>query len=80
MLDEQLLLLEPALGQMSNIDEIRYSPSLVAVASLTLARHTMGAEVWPVSLAEFSGIDVCELQECLLVLHATYFQAEDYPQ
>ena len=30
-----------------------------------------GAEVWPASLAEFSGIDVCELQECLLALQST---------
>jgi len=68
------------LSLMSGENFLRYSPSLVAAASLALARHTMGAEAWPASVAESSGIAVSELQECLLALHAVYVQAEDCPQ
>ena len=68
------------LSLMSGENFLRYTPSLVAAASLALARHTMGAEAWPASVVESSGIAVAELQECLLALHAVYVQAEECPQ
>jgi hypothetical protein len=65
------------LSLMAGENFIRYPPSLVAAASLALARHTMGAEAWPASVTESSGIAMSELQECLLADHAVYVQAED---
>eukprot|EP00092_Neocalanus_flemingeri_P017021 GFUD01018409.1.p1 GENE.GFUD01018409.1~~GFUD01018409.1.p1 ORF type:complete len:446 (-),score=114.89 GFUD01018409.1:625-1962(-) len=68
------------LSLMSGENFLRYTPSLVAAASLALARHTLGSEAWPASVAESSGIAMAELQECLMALHAVYEQAEDCPQ
>jgi len=68
------------LSLMSGENFLRYSPSLVAAASLALARHTLGSEPWPETVAMSSGIAVEELQECLLALHQVYTMAEDCPQ
>lgn len=68
------------LSLMSGEDFLRYSPSLVAAASVALARHTLGSEPWPETVAMSSGIAVAELQECLLALHQVYTMAEDCPQ
>jgi len=68
------------LSLMSGENFLRYTPSLVAAASLALARHTVGEEAWPEEVAESSGISLSELQECLLALHAVYVQAEGSAQ
>jgi len=68
------------LSLMSGENFLRYTPSLVAAASIALARHTMGVEAWPSNVAEASGISVHELQECLVALHAVYVQAEGSAQ
>jgi len=68
------------LSLMSGENFLRYTPSLVAAASLALARHTVGKEAWPEQVAESSGIPLSELQECLLALHAVYEQAEGSAQ
>eukprot|EP00092_Neocalanus_flemingeri_P009953 GFUD01010731.1.p1 GENE.GFUD01010731.1~~GFUD01010731.1.p1 ORF type:complete len:107 (-),score=27.14 GFUD01010731.1:329-628(-) len=68
------------LSLMSGESFLRYTPSLVAAASLALARQTLGSEVWPATVVESSGIAMSELQECLMALHAMHEQAEDCPQ
>jgi len=68
------------LSLMSGENFLRYTPSLVAAASIALARHTMGVEAWPSAVAESSGISVQDLQECLVALHAVYVQAEGSAQ
>jgi len=68
------------LSLMSGENFLRYTPSLVAAASLALARHTVGQEAWPEMVAESSGIALPELQECLMALHAVYVQAEGSAQ
>jgi len=68
------------LSLMSGENFLRYTPSLVAAASIALARHTMGTEAWPSAVAESSGISVHDLQECLVALHAVYVQAEGSAQ
>jgi len=68
------------LSLMSGENFLRYTPSLVAAASIALARHTMGTEAWPSDVAESSGISVPDLQECLVALHAVYVQAEGSAQ
>jgi len=68
------------LSLMSGENFLRYTPSLVAAASIALARHTMGTEAWPSDVAESSGISVHDLQECLVALHALYVQAEGSAQ
>jgi len=68
------------LSLMSGENFLQYSPSLMAAASLALARHTVGLEVWPAQVAETSKITIVEMQECLLALHAVHEKAETCPQ
>lgn len=68
------------LSLMSGENFLRYTPSHVAAASLALARHCMGQEAWPENVAIQSSINVVDLQECMLALHAVYIQAESCPQ
>jgi len=68
------------LSLMSGENFLQYTPSLVAAASLALARHTLGLEAWPAQVAETSKITMAEMQECLLALHAVYEKAEACPQ
>ena len=65
---------------MSGENFLQYSPSLMAAASLALARHTLGLEAWPAQVAETSKITMVEMQECLLALHVVYEKAEACPQ
>merc|ERR1711936_409219 len=77
---EHLVMYLNELSLMSGENFLRYTPSLVAAASIALARHTMGTEAWPSDVAESSGISVHDLQECLVALHAVYVQAEGSAQ
>jgi len=77
---EHLAMYLNELSLMSGENFLQYSPSVMAAASLALARFTLGSEPWPESVAQDSGIAMSELQECLLALHAVYLQAEGCPQ
>jgi len=57
-----------------------HQPSLVAASSVALARHTLGQEAWPQSLAQESGYTVDQLQDCMLGLHACHSAAEGSQQ
>jgi len=61
---------------------LMYSPSLVAAASVALARHTIleGEEAWPLNMAQAVGYSMDQLQECLLALHSIHTAAEDSQQ
>ena len=48
---------------------LQYSPSVVAAASVCLARHTLGHASWPESLALKSDISFTQLEPCLKDLH-----------
>merc|ERR1719508_295620 len=77
---EHLAMYLNELSLMSGENFLQYSPSVMAAASLALARFPLGSEPWPESVAQDSGIAMSELQECLLALHAVYLQAEGCPQ
>merc|ERR1712059_232165 len=79
------------IGDMLTCDErslmagerfLMYSPSLVAAASVALARHTIleGEEAWPLNMAQAVGYSMDQLQECLLALHSIHTAAEDSQQ
>ena len=60
------------LAELSLVDGdpfLQYEPSLVAAASVCLARHTLGHSSWPESLAQRSNISFADLQPCLKDLH-----------
>lgn len=62
---------------------LKFSPSLMAAASLALARHSLGsssAEVWTSELASFTGYQVEDFRECLLALHSMWGEAAASPQ
>jgi len=61
---------------------LMYSPSLVAAASVALARHTVleVEDAWPVNMAQAVGYSTEQLQECLLALHSIHTAAEGSPQ
>lgn len=61
-------------------DFLQFSPSLVAAASVALARHTLGQPAWPDQVAEMSGYRLADFQACLLALHQAHVAAEDCPQ
>jgi len=62
---------------------LKFSPSLMAAASLALARHSLGStsdEVWTKDLASFTGYQVEDFRDCLLALHAMWGSASASPQ
>jgi len=62
---------------------LKFSPSLMAAASLALARHSIGSsssEVWSKELASFTGYQVEHLRDCLLALHSMWGDAAASPQ
>jgi len=61
-------------------DFLAYLPSLVAAASVALARHTLGLTAWPEAAARSSGYSIGDLQSCLLALHQAHTAAEACPQ
>jgi len=62
---------------------LKFSPSLMASASLALARHSLGSssgEVWTSELAAFTGYKVEDFRECLIALHSMWGEAAASPQ
>jgi len=59
---------------------LQYSPSVVAAASVCLARHTLGHASWPESLALKSDISFTQLEPCLKDLHKAYLNASTHQQ
>ena len=59
---------------------LQFTPSMVAAASVVLARQTLGMTVWPEYMVEISGHRVQDLQACLLALHQSHVTAENCPQ
>merc|ERR1712025_1195112 len=62
-----------------------YQPSLVAAASLCLARHALSREspieeTWPEQLAKLTGYPCEDLKECVMSLHSAWSQAGDSTQ
>jgi len=71
------------LAELSLVDGdpfLQYEPSLVAAASVCLARHTLGHSSWPESLAQRSNISFADLQPCLKDLHSAYLNADKHAQ
>jgi len=59
---------------------LQFAPSVVAAASVALARHTLGREAWPEAVVQRSGYTLMDLQACLLMLHRSHEEAENCPQ
>lgn len=80
--DERTTSFSMYLNELSlmNADFLQYSSSLVAAASVALARHTLGHQAWPESASSRSGYDVMDIQSCLLSLHQAHVAAESCPQ
>jgi len=61
-------------------DFLQFAPSMIAAASVALARHTLGQQAWPERVANISGYNVGNIQACLLALHESHVAAESCPQ
>jgi len=82
-LKEKLCALSAYLAELSLVDGenfLKYKPSLVAAASVALARHTLDLEAWSPLLQERSGFQLEELKECFVSLHACFQKAEGNAQ
>ncbi|KAH9362975.1 hypothetical protein HPB48_014243 [Haemaphysalis longicornis] len=59
---------------------LRFPPSLIAGAALSLANHTLDRQPWGRELAECSGYQVAHFQECLPCLHTSLSNAPNRSQ
>jgi len=81
--DESTESLSKYLAELSLVDGdpfLQYGPSIVAAASVCLARHTLGHASWPESLAQKANISFEELEPCLKDLHSAYLNADTHQQ
>jgi len=71
------------LSELSLVDGdpfLQYSPSVVAGASVCLARHTLGHDSWPETLAAKAQMSFEDLKPCLEDLHKAYLNAGSHQQ
>lgn len=54
--------------------------SVIAAASVALARHQLSLPAWPEAIVEMSGMNVDDFKECLVHLHGLFVSAPDLPQ
>lgn len=59
---------------------LKYLPSQIAAACISLARFSLGQEPWPQSLIKSSGYEVGHFVDCLKDLHKLYLNADKSPQ
>jgi len=81
--DESTDALSRYLAELSLVDGdpfLQYSPSLIAAASVCLARHTLGHASWPEALAIKAEISFADLEPCLKDLHKAYLNASTHQQ
>jgi len=82
-MEEQELHLAMYLLELSFLDGssfLKFSPSLLAAASVALTRHTMGEDAWNEEMVEMSGYSIQHLRECLISLHAAFVNAGSISQ
>merc|ERR1712112_90594 len=65
---------------LMSVDFLNFSPSLVAAASVPLARRTLGLTAWPDSVAEMSGYKETDFELCLVAMNQSHMEAESCPQ
>lgn len=59
---------------------LKFSYSIVAASSLTLARIMLEIDdPWPKKMVKFSNLDFYEMEECILFLSSLLSEARDYP-
>ncbi|CAG5988843.1 unnamed protein product [Menidia menidia] len=71
------------LGELSLVDSdpfLKYLPSQMAAAAVTLANHTVNGGSWPKSLEEMTGYTLEDLLPCIGDLHQTYLGAAQHAQ
>jgi len=57
-----------------------YKHSVIAAASVALARHTLNLTAWPESIAQFTGIGLDDFKDCLVNIHEVFVTAPSLPQ
>jgi cyclin A len=82
-MDQKSLHLATYLNELSLLDGesfLKFSPSVLAAASVALSRHTLGLEAWSDEMATSAGYQLDDLKECLVTLHGAFVEAETNPQ
>jgi len=82
-MDQKSLHLATYLNELSLLDGesfLKFSPSVLAAASVALSRHTLGQEAWSDEMATSAGYQLDDLKECLVTLHGAFVEAETNPQ
>jgi len=80
---EKLSALSAYLAELSLVEGesfLRFSPSLVAAASVALARHSLNLEAWTSNLQENTGYSLDDMKECFVNLHVCWSKAENNAQ
>jgi len=79
--EERVTYLGMYLNELSlmSVDFLSFSPSLVAAASVALARRTVGQTAWPESVAKMSGYQESDFEACLVAVNQSHMEAENCP-
>ncbi|XP_077984516.1 G2/mitotic-specific cyclin-A-like [Glandiceps talaboti] len=59
---------------------IRYTPSIIAVAAVCLANHTLGQQPWTSALEHYSNYSYSEIHQCVCDLHQSHINSVNQPQ
>jgi len=80
---ERVAALSAYLAELAQVDGenfLKYKPSLIAAASVALARHTLNVEAWSSIMQTKTGYQLEDLKECFVSLHTCFSKAEGNAQ